>query len=366
MKLIVLTTIIALFFCLTLFATRRRKAHFSYSGEDENSYNKFVLIAFALTLIIVEGFRFGYQDTFNYKGIYADLSDRLTDSLNIDIEPGYVYLMWLLRKINKHPQFIILVSSVFIVFADFRFLSKYSYNLAFSLYLYFVSSFISNMNGIRQLIAASIISFAFPFAVEKKTIRYILVVLLSSTIHKSAIIMIPLYFVFSGRRWNTLLGGLVGFCAFSAVFPGLINSLIGRFFADSYTGYLNNYVGANIINVFIAAVPFSLGLYYHFKNKGDIGKNRPMDVLINMQAISFAFMVLATTMAQYARIGMYMRHATVISLPFVIDKVFEGANRQVIKILAVLLYFALFATEIILSNSRGYFRFLYLDFSIFG
>ena len=365
MELIIRTTIIALLFCFVLLLTRQRKEYITYWGEDEYTYNKILLILFAVALMLVEGFRYGYQDTVNYKGIYRDLSDSLEIALNIDLEPGYVYLMWLLRKISVHPQFIILVTSMFIVFADFRFLSKYSYNLVFSLYLYFLSSFTGNMNGVRQLLAASILTFAFPFAVEKKTFRYLLVILLASTIHKSAILMIPLYFAFSGKRWNTILRGLVGFCAFSVVAPGLINSLIGRFFEESYANYINDYIGANIMNAVIAAVPFALSLIYHFNNRETIGENRTIDVLINMQAISFSFMLLATTMAQYARIGMYMRHATAVTVPFLIDNVFQGENRRFVKMMAIILYFVLFLIEINLSNARGYYSVFYLDFSIF-
>lgn len=366
MKLVMTTTMLMLLLCFLLYTTRRRKRVGADFDEDRYLYNNFLIVAVFLVLVTAEGFRNGYQDTANYKGIYRDLSDDLQIALLSELESGYVIFQWLLRKINPHPQFIIIVAAILITMADIRFIKKYAYDFAFSLYLYFLFSFTGNINGIRQILAASILTLAFPLAVRKKYVRYILVVLLASTLHKSALIVIPLLFLFSGKRWNMGIICFEVFCLFSMFFSGPLNMLVGRFAADSYAQYLNYAASANIINVLIGAVPLVMGILYHRQKPVDESDNRTMDVLINMQAISFGFMVLATKMAQYARIGGYMRHATTLIIPFLIDKLFSKDDRKIVKAMAIALYLAVFLYEVFLSNARGYYDILYLDFSIFG
>lgn len=56
------------------------------------------------------------------------------------------------------------------------------------------------MNGIRQIIAMSIFIFSIQYIKEKKIINYMLLVLLAFLFHKSALLLIPLYFVFYNNR----------------------------------------------------------------------------------------------------------------------------------------------------------------------
>lgn len=376
MSLVLKTTGIIAFICLLMLLTRKQKV-FSYQSIEEHGYDPydyvlFLLIAFAGVLIIVEGFRFGFEDTGNYKGIYssnipANLSEIFNASLSSSLEPGFIFIQWCLRKISTEPQFFILFCAVVIVVSDVYFIRKHAINLPFSLLLYFLFSFIGSMNGLRQTLAVVLLMWGFRWVVEKKYIKYIVLILLASTIHRTALVVIPLLFIMGGKRWNKGLIVFVLFCFFSVVFPGPINFLIGRFAGEEYSHYLVSYLtGANILHVFIDGVPLVLGIIYHVKNRDTIGNNRPMDILINMQAISFGFMVLATSMAQYARIGMFMRNSTALVVPFLIENVFDGENKKVIKVTAIVLYFIVFITDAVILNNDGALKYLYLDFSMLG
>lgn len=367
MNLVLWTTILILFICVALYNSRRVKRTPLVADEERFTYSNVYIIAFTTVLAFVEAFRYGYEDTLNYKGIYADLSDNLPSLLKESDAPGFVLIQWLLRKISTHPQFIIIVVAIFITIVDVKFIKKYSTNFVFSLYLYFLFSFLSNMNGIRQIVAACCLTLAFQWVRDKKFVRYILYIILLSTIHKSILILIPLLFVFGGKRWNIRLVIFEFFCAFSAVSPGLINYLIGALVEDDYAHYITTYnASANIFHVLIEAVPLIMGIIYHRQNKNSVNSNRTMDVLINMQAVNFGFMVLATTMAQYARVGMYMRHSTALITPFLIKNVFNKQDAKTLTVLATVLYFAVYVADIVISNMYGRLDVLYLDFSIFS
>lgn len=373
MELVQNTTIAILLICMLLsFSKRRRYAHIdTYSDpySDPYSYSLFLIVVFVVVLIFVEGLRHGYEDTANYKGTYnKSIDGDLETLLRSSKEPGFVLIQWLLKRLSSEPQFFILVVAAFLNTADVWFIKKYSTDLSFSLYLYFLLAFLANMNGIRQLTAATFMMLAFRWVVEKKYVRYVLLVALLSTIHRSILVVIPLILVFGGRRWNIFAILFLLFCLFSAVVPGPINALIGALAEDDYAGYITGYTAnASIINVFIEAVPLILGLFYHVNNMGGNKNNsRAIDILINMQIVRFGFMLLATGMAQYARIGMYMKNVTALLVPFLIDRVFGGKDKQIVKLAAIGLYFIVFVVQNRLLNARGSFDVLYLDFSMFS
>src|SRR5690606_11238153 len=84
------------------------------------------------------------------------------------------------------------------------------------------------MNGMRQTIAGCIFIYSIKYIQERKLLPYIICILLATTIHKSAIILVVIYFIpqlnyFKYRYVNVLI-------LFAAIYVGLnaywIESLI--------------------------------------------------------------------------------------------------------------------------------------------
>ena len=70
-----------------------------------------------------------------------------------------------------------------------------------ALLLFCGGSFYTGFNVMRQVMAASLIALSYKYIFQKKFIKFCISVLLISSIHLSAIIMIPMYFVLI-YRWN--------------------------------------------------------------------------------------------------------------------------------------------------------------------
>ena len=379
MTLLVCTTAIYMIAVLLMVFTRRKVYSDSYISEnpirfiyeDPYKYWKIFYIIMIVLLIISEGFRYAFQDTPNYKGIYAEVPDDINLIKSTQSEwVGWGYVMWALRHINTHEQTIIIFCAVVFTICDFYFINKYSCDKPFALYLYFLMYFLSNCNGLRQGFASVMLMMAFPLLVKKKYILYIIVILLLSTVHQSILFMIPLAFLFGGKRMNIGLWVFLTFCIIFAIFPRPINALIGNYVIDRYASYIGSYeTGANFLHVIVDAVPVVLVIIYHNQHKDDVGQNRAMDILMNMQVIKLGFMILATGMAQYARIGMYVRCSRVIAIPYLVNHVFGGKYSRPIKFIAGLLYFLVFVAEcysVSQGGSLGNFDVFYLDFSIFN
>ena len=121
-------------------------------------------------------------------------------------------------------------------------------------------------NGIRQFIAVSMIFAAFPLQVKGKYWRFALVVLLASTIHGSALLMLPFAYIMTGpvlnRKTFLMIGGVALLIPFIDNFlPMLENLLMDTQYNDVMTnGIWESDDGTNLIRVLVYSVPALVAL----------------------------------------------------------------------------------------------------------
>ena len=124
-------------------------------------------------------------------------------------------------------------------------IAKYSKNVWLSCHLYVCLTFYySSMNFVRQTLAATIIFLAYRWFAERKTIPFIIVVLIASTIHSSALLMIPIYLVIAYIKPTTkiLFGGMIFLIllyVFSNNILDIVAELVPKYGAYLDTKYLN-------------------------------------------------------------------------------------------------------------------------------
>lgn len=102
----------------------------------------------------------------------------------------------LLQKIvaffSSNYQMIFVVTSLLIIGLFCICYAKYSSNVYLSVMLFLLlSEYYCTMNFIRQSIAGIIALFALEFLKKKKFLPYLMIILVASTFHKSALILIP-------------------------------------------------------------------------------------------------------------------------------------------------------------------------------
>lgn len=173
-----------------------------FSKKKINKWVSIVLVT--IPLVIVSGLRwrvgtdFGtYYATFgeipNYKfGLF--FSEVYSNF--IPYERGFSILIWTIGIINKNPQFIMFITSLINIGIVIYTLKKYSDNFSLSIYLYITTMiYYSAFNGIRQWIASVFIFLAYKYLVTRNFKKYLIFIIIASTIHVSALIMIPMYFI---------------------------------------------------------------------------------------------------------------------------------------------------------------------------
>lgn len=177
------------------------KTHVKLAGRNINGRVCFFVLSSVL-LIFISGFRGNFTTDYNgYVNIYdsykyASMISILRRGYFANPETGYVLFQYIIGSIFRGPLFIFVVSSIIIVLSNLYHLNKYDDDLFIGTLLFLEAGiFFTSFNLMRQCLAASIIVLGSGFLYERKTWQYMLVILLASTFHISALIMIPFYFL---------------------------------------------------------------------------------------------------------------------------------------------------------------------------
>jgi len=113
-----------------------------------------------------------------------------------NVEYGYQYLVYTILKFtNEYHWYLLSVAFISVGLMIYS-IRKYSTDYILSIYIYITFGFYTFLfNTIRQAIALAILFYGIKFFLEKKLIKYLVVVLIASLFHISAWIMIPFYFI---------------------------------------------------------------------------------------------------------------------------------------------------------------------------
>lgn len=155
-----------------------------------------------LSLAIFAGIR-NYTvgtDTINYTYNY-DKNIIITNYIfDRNIEMGYQIYDSLILTLTNNYFWLLFLSAFFIVFSYLKFLKKFSIHYTSSVFIYISFGFYTFLfNGLRQALAIAIVLFAIPSLFERRLISYVLICLLASTFHTSALVMIPFYFILNNN-----------------------------------------------------------------------------------------------------------------------------------------------------------------------
>lgn len=357
MELITCTAIIVFTLLIIMEYTKKPLDTPDPLSAREFVYSKLAFIGVVVVLLFVACFREGFVDTHIYKGIYRNLG---TDYSKVDslekMEEGFVGFMIFLNHISPDPQLMIIITSLVTVGVHFYIIRKYACDLPFTLFLFFTVIFMGLLNGIRQVLAGAVMQLAFVWLLEKKPIRFMLLALLMTNIHTSVAIMMPLYFVISGKRTNMgiwLFLVAVGLCF---VAPGVANQAMGKLLEDSvYKEYLENETRMGGMRLLVASCALFMTLLMRFLTpRTEDQHGRVLDVMINLHIVNVGFTALGLRMVHFARIAMYVSYAMPILLPYCIRECFEPRSARFLKYTTIFLYLLYFTYQINTFKNQGY------------
>lgn len=237
--------------------------------------------------------------------------------------------------------FIIAALQLVIVALVFR---KYSSNFVMSLFLFIVTTdYISWMqNGIRQFTAVVLIFAGTELLLTRRYIPLLFVILLASTMHGSALLMIPIVFIVQGKPWNAKMFLAVFVFIIAILYVENFTTVLDTFLSDTqYTNVISDWQswgddGTNPIRVLVYSIPTILsivGLRYIKEVNNPV-----INIACNMGiASTMLYCLSAVTSGIFiGRLPIYCSlYATGILLPWELNHMFAEKTANLIKICMV-------------------------------
>lgn len=339
---------------LAYFFPKRREM---VCGKVEDRWGVVPAIILVVPYIIWAGFRTDrFGDTGAYRATFLDAPSRLGQLQEyletVTKDKGFAVLtVWLKGIIgNSDTVFFLIIASIqlgCIVYIC----RKYSCNYWMSIFLFVASTdYIAWMhNGMRQFLAITIIFAATDLLLEKKYVPLIAVILVASTLHASALFMVPVVFIVQGKAWNKksilCIFACIAVLFFVDQFTDILDSMLS---ATQYSGMVSDWKGwqddgTNPIRVLVYSIPMILSLIGYKQIKA---VDNP---LIN---ISTNFSILSSGIAIISMVtsGIFLGrmvettfiYALLILLPWEIKNLFTEASSRLVSIFAMVGYTAFF------------------------
>ena len=231
---------------------------------------------------------------------------------------------------------------------------KYSCDYWMSIFMFIATTdYISWVNnGLRQFLAVTIIFASTTLMLRKKYFLTILLIIFASTIHGSALLMIPIIFIIQGKPWNKKTIGLVFASIVAIYFANQFTNILDRLLSDTvYTNMISDWQewnddGTNPLRVLIYSIPTILSLielkYIRTEN------NSIINLATNASLVSTALYIVSmrTSGIFMGRLPIYVSmYSMYILLPWELEKLgymFTKESVKLIKFCTIGLFTAFF------------------------
>lgn len=242
-------------------------------------------------------------------------------------------------------------------FAVIKLFKRYSVNPAFSILIFFsIGTYVTYIAALKQCLAMFFLLLSIPYAIDRKYIRFYLLVLVAIMFHTHAFMfaIVPLLL---DKPWGKLTWILLGTTLFAmATYDVTLGAFmeyaqsIGALVADDEV-FDNHQI--NILRVMVYWVPAALALV--FRNRLFHDSTRTENLFVNMSIVSAFILTIGLVQGAnlYARMAAYFEIATAIALPWTIKKLFTKQSVQLVTIVATILYFGYFCFEFAITKDFG-------------
>ena len=286
---------------------------FLSTNPGRNQHSSFLFL-FLLGLSLFVGFSdmFGGYDRYIYGEIFDNIADVTTikgdysDSLyyySYSSEVGYTFLNVLISFFTENRYIFILIVTLIIYICLFISLRKYTENYPLAVVLFMGLWFFFTFTYLRQVLAATIVWLSIQYVVERKFWKFLVVFLIGFSMHNSAIIFFPLYFIPLKKFSPKLIVGVMLFLLLLGLSP-LPNSLFEVYESSSIVERHAEYNASGELRIAYILEAFFF-LYLILKNYKNIPNDKQHVVLLNMALVFCGILLLFVRSENGGRLSWY-------------------------------------------------------------
>lgn len=217
-----------------------------------------------------------------------------------------------------------------------------SEDFLFSFFLFMtLSYYFQSLNTVRYYFAWAVAVFSMKYVIKKQYGKFVLLILPAATIHKSVLLVIPVYILANlpWKRWQLIV--LAAFASSGLVFQELYLKVIVKLY-PSYEGtsYLDG--GTSFVNVARIIGVFGFSLLYYRTAVAEHKQNR---FYFHLNFFALLLYTCGSFVPEISRVGYYMTAGHIFLLPSVISRIPDEKQKKfwrIVIIAAAVLYFGIF------------------------
>ena len=295
--------------------------YFYYNKKQQVPYKPFIIFFVALALFVGLGDMLGGYDRY----IYGELFDNLADQLRIGIpttssrlflayhsEFGYVGLNWLIAHITNNRYIFIFCYTICMYAIIIECFKKYAKNYYLASILFMALVFFFSFTYLRQMFAAAIIGLSIKYIIERKFLRFCVILLVAFSFHNSAIIFFPMYFI-ANKKYSKSKILLIMFICFIVGITGITRSLYNLYDELSIRESHDDYALQQSTRI-AYILEAGLFLYYLILTHRDLTLAKKDIVLYNIALGFCAILLLFIRSENGGRLSWYFVYGLIFSL----------------------------------------------------
>lgn len=299
-------------------------------------------------------------DYFVYEMIYNTYSS--VDFIffkKLAIEYGYYLINYFSASIFNDFHGVLFISATLTVGIAFAAIIKNRkfISITFAMLIFYLLLYPPMLNGIRQLIAVSIIMYGYSYIVERKLLKFILVVVVASLFHSTALLFLPFYLLVTKFNSKTyILRRVIYFILLIAgvIFMSVLLEAVSEL--SIFSKYFNVYVAgsdANLLNQIMLRLPIfiPLALFSSVLSK----KNKELEFYYLLYFMEIIFIIIGTYYVWAVRLTYYIIPSQIILVPAIVRNIKNKNSRILLSLYFVIWYVIYFAYVFYIKGNDGIF-----------
>lgn len=323
--------------------------------------NRVCLLSIFLVLFALSACRLNVGNDY---AKYVEFMHLVNCDAYVPTEIGFNLLVKIVYGLSGYENYL-LVFAIYAFATVFIFLlAMYEqaddFPLTFFLFM-MLGYYFQTFSTVRYYLALAIALYSMKFVLRRQWGRFIVLILLGATFHKSLLVVIPLYFVaiLPWKKWQLVLAAV--FCTTFLFFQDFYLKVVVLLYPTyEDTEYLEG--GTSYINILrcIAVLVFA-GLVWWLKKHGqsDTEKTQSVEPVATEQEERFHFYfylnlgalalyVFCSFLPIISRIGYYLTVSQILFLPMLLQQIENAKLRKIFRLgilLAGILYFIMYMSR---------------------
>lgn len=312
---------------------------------------KIYIIIVGVWMLVLLAFRGEYvgNDTRTYMERYAvfarvDWKNLQYISELYQMEYFFAIFNKALALISDSPRLLIIVTSILFVKTLCDEVYRTSVNPCLSFVIYVgLGTFTGGMNTMRQQIALSFIICSYKYIKEKKLKEYMILILAAAVFHKSALVMLPMYWVSQIHIDKKIIGMFMA----SVLFFVVIGDRVAWFVVSKfYPGYIENFGNNGEVGALLIYTALLFITIFYAK-----GSYRSVYLSFGMVLIYLTLLTFYAPIAE--RLFRYFSSMFIFAIPNAIGNIRYYSTRKAAECLVSIAMMAYFFLIICGSNVTG-------------